>query len=111
MEYRDFMDLTNEEIKFIVNEIFHPKKITNIKKSKKWNRFTCDITTGGWDDGETKDFEVTDELELEMPNGRSNGIHIDFSINAEDTTKWKQYLLAKGCNELLKDNPYFVKAE
>ena len=106
MKYREFLSWTDEEIKYIVNEIFNPKKILNIKKNKRLNSITCDITTGGWGDGETEDFEVTDELELKLPTARENGIHIDFSINTNDVIKWKKFLLAKGCNELLKDNPY-----
>jgi len=31
MKYREFLSLTNDEIKFILNDIFHPKKIGRIK--------------------------------------------------------------------------------
>lgn len=105
MKYREFLSLSDEEIKFIVNEIFHPVKIDNIKRDKAWNAITCDITTDGWKDGETT-FSVTDELELRMPSLNDNGLDVDFSILAKDCIQYKQYLLSKGCNEYLKDNPY-----
>ena len=106
MMYKEFLELTDDELEFIVNDIFHLEKISNIERDKKWHRITCDATTGGWDDGEGGTFEITDELELEMPNGGNCGIHVNFSIDADDIIKWKKFLLAKGCNELLKDNPY-----
>ena len=38
-----FLDLTDEEIKQIVMDIFQPKKITCIKRNKKWDEITCKI--------------------------------------------------------------------
>lgn len=37
MHYREFLDLTDDEIKQIVTDIFAPVKIENIKRYKKWN--------------------------------------------------------------------------
>lgn len=105
MEYREFLDLTDEEICFILTDIFHPVKIENIQRDTKWNEFTVDMTTGGWDDGE-EEFEITDEITLKMPNGDDCGLQVDFSLSREDSLKWKQFLLAKGCYYLLKENPY-----
>ncbi|WP_281740651.1 hypothetical protein [Holdemanella biformis] len=101
MQYREFLDLTDDEIKQIVTDIFAPVKIENIKRYKKWNSFTVDITTDGWGDGEGGTMEITDNIELTMDD-----ISVDFHVEPEDEWKWKQFLLAKGCNELLKDNPY-----
>jgi hypothetical protein len=111
MEYREFLSLTDYEIKQIVNDIFNPVKIENINRNSEYNEITCDITTGGWDDGESSDFEVTDTLELKMPTVNNCGLSIDFSLNKDDIRKWKQFLLAKGCNELLRDNPYLIKTQ
>lgn len=108
MKFREFLDLTDEEIRFILTEIFHPARIENIQRDMEWNEFTVDMTTDGWDDGEGGEFEITDEITLKLPGTDSCGLQVDFLLNKEDSLKWKQFLLAKGCNYLLKDNPYLV---
>lgn len=101
MKYREFLDLTDDEIRQIATDIFAPVKIENIKRHKKWNKFTVDITTDGWGDGEGGTMEITDNIELTMDD-----ISVDFHVDASDEWTWQQFLLAKGCNKLLKDNPY-----
>ena len=108
LKYREFLDLTEEEICTILTDIFHPVKIENIRKDSDWNTITAEITTGGWDDGDGELFEVTDEVELALPMS-GHGISVDFSISDKDVWRYKQFLLAKGCNPLLKDNPYLVE--
>ena len=110
IKYREFLDLTDEEIRFILTEIFHPVSIGNIERDKEWNEFTVEMTTGGWDDGEGGEFEIEDEITLKMPTSRSCGLEVDFSLNSEDDLKWRQFLLAKGCDYRLKDNPYIENA-
>ena len=105
LEYREFLDLTDEEIKFILTEIFHPVKIENIQRDKTYNEFTVEITTG-WNEGEKDEFEITEEIALKMPSFYSCGLEVDFQLKREDELKWKQFLLAKGCDYRLKDNPY-----
>lgn len=111
MKYREFLDLTDEEIKFILNDIFHPVNVENIQRDKEWDEFTVEMTTGGWDDGEDEDFEITDEITLKLPTSGNCGLEVDFSLDKEDGLKWRQFLLAKGCNYLLKDNPYLENAD
>lgn len=106
MKYREFLDLTDEEIYFILTDIFHPVKIENIQRDTELNEFIVDMTTGGWDDGSGGKFEITDEIILKIPEADNCGLQVDFSLGREDSLKWKQFLLAKGCNYLLKDNPY-----
>ena len=106
LEYREFLDLTDAEIEFILNEIFHPVKVENIQRDKEWNAFTAEITTDGWNDGEDEDFEVTDEITLKLPTSYNCGLEVNFFLTEEDGLKWKQFLLAKGCDYRLKDNPY-----
>ena len=101
MKYREFLDLTDDEIKQIVTDIFHPVKIENIERHKKWNNFTVDITTDGWRTREGDTMEITDNITLTI-----NDIFVDFHVEPKDEWKWQQFLLAKGCNQLLKDNPY-----
>ena len=57
LQYREFISLTDEEIKFILTEMFNPTKIENIERDKEWNEITAEITTGGWDNGEEGEFE------------------------------------------------------
>ena len=48
--------------------------------------------------------EITDNIELTMDD-----ISVDFYVDPADEWTWKQFLLAKGCNKLLKDNPYLAE--
>lgn len=102
MKYRDFLDLTDDEIRFIVNEIFKPVNIDNISRNSEWREITCEITTT-WGNGTEEDpyEDIADELIL-----KEKGIQIDFSTTGDDVIKWQKYLMAKGCHFLLKDNPY-----
>lgn len=100
MKFREFLDLTDEEVIFILNDIFKPVRIENIKRNAEWQEITAEITTDGWDDGESV-YETTDEITLTL-----QGMQVDFSIDCEDNLKYKKFLLAKGCDWRLKDNPY-----
>lgn len=106
MRYRKFLSLKDDEIRFIVKDIFDAEKVENIRRDEENEEIICDITTGGWSDGETENFSVTDVLILTEPTFSDCGLHIDFSIGEEEKRKWRQYCLAKGCNAYLKDNPY-----
>lgn len=99
LRYREFLNLTDEEIEFIINDIFHPVKVDNIQRDKDFNEITADITTT-WNDGE-ENFNVTDEITLTIKK-----IIVNFSLTKNDLLKWQQFLLAKGCDYRLKDNPY-----
>ncbi|WP_270386871.1 hypothetical protein [Blautia hansenii] len=99
LRYREFLNLTDEEIEFIINDIFHPVKVDNIQRDKDFNEITADITTT-WNDGE-ENFNVTDEITL-----TTKKIIVKFSLTKNDLLKWQQFLLAKGCDYRLKDNPY-----
>lgn len=106
LRYREFLDLTDEEIEFILNEMFNTTKIKNIKRIKEWNEITAEITTDGWNDGEGGEFEIEDVITLKMPTAYSCGLEVDFYLTSKDKLKWRQFLLAKGCDYRLKDNPY-----
>ncbi|EGN45333.1 hypothetical protein [Mediterraneibacter gnavus] len=106
LQYREFLSLTDEEIKFILTEMFNPTKIVNIERDKEWNKITVEMTTGGWDDGEGGEFEIEDIITLKMPTVYDCGLEVDFSLTSEDKLKWEQFLLAKGCDYRLKDNSY-----
>ena len=38
LKYREFLDLTDEEIRFILTEIFHPVNIGNIERDRVCTR-------------------------------------------------------------------------
>lgn len=96
IEYKEFLDLTDEEIEFIINDIFHPIKVDNIQRNKKCNSISCDIYI-------MEEYpEFADTLDLYVNKIMTH----DFLITEDENFKWEQFLLAKGCNVLLKDNPY-----
>lgn len=103
LKYREFLSLTDEEVRFILNEIFQPVKVENIKRDKEWNEITAEMTTDGWGVEEDSDetTEITDVIELTV-----DGMNVDFSLTSEDILKYQQFLLAKGCDIRLKNNPY-----
>nr|DAV07185.1 MAG TPA: hypothetical protein [Caudoviricetes sp.] len=99
MKYREFLSLTDEEIKFILTDIFNPTKIENIQRDKNWNKITADITTNITID--EQDFEITRQAVLSP-----SAIAVNDYYEYENQLKWRKFLLAKGCDERLKDNPY-----
>ena len=91
-DWESYLNNTNFE-KMTYKELF-------TANYKKYNEITVDITTI-WDVGEDEDTEITDEITLTESN-----IIADFSLANGDLRKWKQFLLAKGCDYRLKNNPY-----
>ncbi len=99
-KYREFISLTDEEIEFILKDIFDCSKVENIHRDKKYNYITAEITRP-WKTEKDEHFEKVDEIGLTMEN-----IIVSFFLTKDDLLKWKQFLLAKGCDYRLKDNPY-----
>lgn len=97
MKYREFCTLTDAEIKFIMNDIFHPIKIGEISRMSS-NEIDVDIYIME----EEPDF--ADSIWL-TPDDM--GTH-DFTITNEENLKYQKFLLAKGMDIRLKDNPYLV---
>ena len=112
---RNFSDLTEEEVREIVQDIFKPEKITCVRKYKKDDEIQCKIYTR-WGGGEQDPEEVVVQDELTMRNPFVYGIHsidVDFSIDYDDVQKLKKYCFAKGItfglDDYLHDNPYLKK--
>ena len=102
MVYREFMDLIDDEIKYIIKDIFpYTSKIDNIIRDPQFNQISCDIYI-------MEEYpDIPDTLDLMVPAFGEEGITThDFSLTDKELWKWKQFLLAKGCDERLKDNPY-----
>lgn len=113
---KKFTDLAKDEIRFIVNEMFKPKKITNIKAHKRDDEITCTIYTE-WettdDDGNDIIEVIPDEITLRNPfDYGEESIYADFGLNSSDYTKLKQFCYAKGIYgqsiEWLINNPYVI---
>ena len=91
------MKLTDEEVKFFLNDVIQPEKITDIYRNKEG--IHCEIITK-WEDN-NDNFSIADEVTLTQYEIISN-----FPITLKDEYKWQQYLLVKNCHHLLKDNQY-----
>lgn len=97
-----------------MTDIFSCKKVTDIKRDKKYDEITCNIYTE-WhsvnDKGEDEYDTVCDELTLKNPfDYGEDAIHVDFSVRRDDYKKLKQFCFAKGIYgqeiDFLFDNPY-----
>lgn len=102
MMYREFFDLTDDEIIFIIRDIFpNTSNVNNIKRNFDGSNIYCDIYI-------MEDCpDYADTIALTIPSGFEPGITThDFVLTDDEIWKWQQYLLAKGCDPRLKDNPY-----
>lgn len=83
LKYRKLTDLTDEEIKFAINDILHPISIGEIKCDYKSEQIDVDITTDWGEDGETE--LITDTISLEY-----NQIHLDWIDHNSPDFRWRQ---------------------
>ena len=109
---RKFSELTDDEVREIVSDIFCPKKITCIKRNKRDDEISCKIYTE-WDPYEKGDkpFVLADELVLYNPFFNGNrSISIDMGIGHDDYEKLRQFCFARGVetnlDKYLVNNPY-----
>lgn len=101
MTYRQIIDLTDDEIKFILNDILKPNSIRDIVRYPNGNAVMCKVSTT-WFNRETgEDYASEDTVVLD-----EDTINVTIPLEAEEEYRYKQYLMSKGCNRLLKCNPY-----
>lgn len=100
-QYRDFLDSPDEEITFIIKEIFPTNRVDHIERDKTWGLISCDIYIM------ESCPDIPDNITLDQAEITTH----DFILTTEEIFKWQQYLLAKGCDERLKDNPYMKDNE
>lgn len=113
MKYRKITELTDDEIKFIVNEIYKPEKITRIIRLKREDIVRVRVKTR-WhttdDDGKDIYYLDSEELTFRDPFRYRNAFESDSNAYGfcycDNYEKYKKYCLAKGVCYLLKDNPY-----
>lgn len=115
MEYRDFLSLTDDEVRQLVTDMIKPKKISCIKRSKKYDEITCKVYTEWEGDKEAgeDDFVMADELTLKDPFVYGEwAIKIDMSVRGDDYRLLKQFCVSKGIYpEWYRNNPYMQKDE
>ena len=107
MEYKNFLDLTDEDIRQIVTDIFAPEKITCIKRNKHWDEISCKIYTIWGDDEEV----IADELILKDPFVYGeDAIQVDFGVRYRDYERLKQFCVSRGIYpHWFRHNPYIKK--
>lgn len=105
-------DLSTDDIKKIVNDMFKPDSISTIYYNTEADEISMEITTT-WTakiDGKEQDTEMTDELILRNPflYDKYEAVEVDFEADDKDYEKWKQFCYAKGITNvaLEQDNPY-----
>lgn len=113
--YKPITELTDEEIAEVM-KIVYPSLGTDAEDAaelveiiRDTNRETLDITCkSAWtcDDDDLPDGPVTSWSEDFFQLDELGMTAYDFGLRGEETLLIKQYLLAKGCNPLLHDNPY-----
>lgn len=112
---KKFTDLTDDEARQIITDIFQPKKITCLRRHKKDDTFTCNIHSEyeGDEEDDGKPFTVCDELEIDNPWTLGlNAIDVDFGLCTGDYTLLKQFCIAKGIiPDWISDNPYMKDAD
>ena len=99
LKYRKLIDLSDEEIKYALNDILHPRSIENIERDEELNCIFVDVETDWGVEGEHDYIIDTITLNNEM-------ISVPWFDTGKDNYKWQQFFFFFFCNELLKDNQY-----
>ena len=105
-------ELTDEEIRRIVADIFQPKRITGIRRHKRADYVSCNIYTEWCSTDENGDVETTtcrDEIELRNPFecGDEAIRGGDFPLRWQDYILLKQFCFAHGLMpDWMRNNPY-----
>ena len=97
--FRELTDLTDDEVKQIINDLFNPISIDDISRCG-YDEILV-LFTWKWNDE-----IIEDEIRMGVPNINDGGLSADFTLNAKDYIRYNQFLLAKGVNSYLKNNPY-----
>lgn len=101
MKYRPITDLTDEEIKFIVNEIYEPDSFIKIVRKADYDEVLVIVSDS---DGYREHIHLRDPFKSGYGFQLDNNTY-DFDRD-EHEKKFEQFCLAKGVCCWLKDNPY-----
>ena len=114
MGKREFVSLTDDEVKQIVKDIFSAEKVTCIKRYKRDGEIHCKMYTnwGSFDDnGQKVEETIPDDIVLKNPFDYGEySIKVPFTTTNTDYDKLKQFCFAKGIYgksiDWLINNPY-----
>lgn len=93
------LDLTNDEVSRIITDLFHPKKITCIKKYKREQSISCKVYTRWFSEDENgKEDSVIccDEVILTNPFTDAGLDAGEIPLRSDDFVKYKQFCFAHG---------------
>lgn len=100
-------DLSDDDIRYIVNEIFEPKKIENIVRDEEWESVSFTMTTTWKGDEGEDDFDIEDDVIMYNPFSYNSPFHLPFNDTENDTEKYKQLCVSLGVlPDWLSDNKY-----
>ena len=104
---RSFMDLTEQEVREIVTDMFCPKKITCFKKKANFFKMKVYVEWETYDDdGKLVKRTIGDDLELRDPwKYGTDSVGVEYA-EPQDTYKLKQFCFAKGICSFARNNPY-----
>lgn len=108
---KEFINLTDSEVKQIVTDIFHAKRVENIQRNRNREEITCDIYSE-WGDDKNPTL-ARDTIQLSNPfDYGEDAIIAPFQDCTEDLVKLKQFCFAKGIYgasiDWLIHNPYMA---
>jgi hypothetical protein len=105
------VDLTVDEVKQILTDIFNAKKVSDVIFDSDNDEITCNIYTEWGDDAEV----ICDEITVRNPFNYSDYVFVvNFPTNDDDVRKLRQFCYAKGVGGemidwLIFENPYLEK--
>lgn len=104
MEYRDFGSLRSDEIQEFMDVAMKEFTVDAISYDKIDDSFevACHST---WE-SESDDGELIGEVLDDTIVLRDDGIYADFQVLENEKRLWRQFLLAKGCDWRLRNNPF-----
>lgn len=110
-------DLSDEDVKQIVDDIFSPTKINNIRRNKKTDTVSCTIYTeweGKDEDGKKETHIIADRVTFRNPFDCDDAIEFEdpnAPVEQKELKTLMQFCYAKGIRPeyLIKDNPYLAE--
>lgn len=102
IDYKDFMEITDKEIIYILQDIFKATKVYEINRYSDLRQIDAIIVTEWTGENEGEISEMEDDVTLDSNKIKCYG----FAVTSDDILKYKKFMLAKGYSELLKDNKY-----
>ncbi len=110
-------DLSEKEIRQIVQDMFSPQEITNIVYDKEFDQIHCTIKAEfeTLDDGKRVVFTASEDILLSNPfdSGEDSILEDDDIVPYKERLMFKQFCFVKGIYEtdVITNNPYLQEEE